>query len=177
MNKSLQVAKYVIADLLSAALAWTIFFSYRKWVVDHEVFNNLQTIFLDRKLYLGIVVIPFFWLILYIIIGTYRKIYRKSRLRELGQTLSITFIGVTFIFFSLLLDDVVISYRSYYKAFLILFLLHFLFTYSFRLFITSRTIHRIHRRIIGFPSIIVGSNENAVKIYKEIESEVVSSGN
>jgi exopolysaccharide biosynthesis polyprenyl glycosylphosphotransferase len=177
MNKHLQVAKYVSADLLTAALAWTIFFSYRKWVVDHEVFNNLQDIFLDRKLYLGIAIIPFFWLILYIIIGTYRKIYRKSRLKELGQTLSITFIGVIFIFFSLLLDDIVISYRSYYKAFIILFLLHFTLTYSFRLFITSRTIHKIHRRIIGFPSIIVGSNSNAVKIYNEIEAEVLSSGN
>ena len=177
MNKNLQVAKYVIADLLSAALAWTLFFAYRKWVVDHEVLNNLQYIFLDRKLYLGIAIIPFFWLILYIIIGTYRKIYRKSRLKELGQTLTITFIGVIFIFFSLLLDDIVISYRSYYKAFIILFLLHFILTYSFRLFITARTIHKIHRRIIGFPSIIVGSNGNAVKIYEEIESEVVSSGN
>ena len=177
MNKNLQVAKYVAADLFTAALAWTIFFSYRKWVVDHEVFNNLQDIFLDRKLYLGIAIIPFFWLILYIIIGTYRKIYRKSRLKELGQTLSITFIGVIFIFFSLLLDDIVISYRSYYKAFIILFLLHFLLTYSFRLFITSRTIHKIHRRIIGFPSIIIGSNSNAVNIYNEIEAEVLSSGN
>ncbi len=177
MNKHLQVAKYVAADLFTAALAWTIFFSYRKWVVDHEVFNNLQDIFLDRKLYLGIAIIPFFWLILYIIIGTYRKIYRKSRLKELGQTLSITFIGVIFIFFSLLLDDIVISYRSYYKAFIILFLLHFLLTYSFRLFITSRTIHKIHRRIIGFPSIIIGSNSNAVNIYNEIEAEVLSSGN
>jgi exopolysaccharide biosynthesis polyprenyl glycosylphosphotransferase len=177
MNKNLQVAKYVIADLFSAALAWTLFFAYRKWVVDHEVLNNLQDIFLDPKLYLGIAIIPFFWLILYIIIGTYRKIYRKSRLKELGQTLSITFIGVIFIFFSLLLDDIVISYRSYYKAFIILFLLHFTITYAFRLFITSRTIHRIHRRIIGFPSIIIGSNSNAVKIFKEIESEVLSSGN
>lgn len=177
MNKNLQVAKYVAADLLSAALAWTIFFSYRKWVVDHQVLNNLQDIFLDPKLYYGIIIIPFFWLILYIIIGTYRKIYRKSRLKELGQTLSITFIGVIFIFFSLLLDDVVISYKSYYKSFLILFLLHFFFTYTFRLFITSRTIHKIHRRIIGFPSLIVGSNSNALKIYKEIESEVMSSGN
>jgi hypothetical protein len=97
MNKNLQVAKYIAADFFTAALAWTIFFIYRKWVVDREVFNNLQEIFSDRNLYLGIAIIPFFWLILYIIIGTYRKIYRKSRLKELGQTLSITFIGVTFL--------------------------------------------------------------------------------
>lgn len=177
MNKNLQVAKYVIADLFTAALAWSIFFIYRKWVVAPEGLLNWQDIFLDSKLYYGIAIIPFFWLILYIIIGTYRKIYRKSRLKELGQTLSITFIGVIFIFFSLLLDDVVVSYRSYYKSFIILFLLHFLLTYSFRLFITSRTIHKVHKRIIGFPSIIVGSHQNAVAIFNEIENEELSSGN
>ncbi len=177
MNKNLQVTKYVIADLLSAAIAWTLFFIYRKYVVDPGVFQNPSVIFTDRKLYLGIAVIPLFWLTLYIIIGTYRKIYRKSRLKELSQTLSITFIGVIFIFFSIILDDIIVSYRSYYQSFLVLFLLHFFITYTFRLVLTTRTIHKIHRRVIGFPSIIVGSNTNAVKIFKEIEGEKVSSGN
>jgi exopolysaccharide biosynthesis polyprenyl glycosylphosphotransferase len=177
MNKSLQVAKYIFADLLSAALAWMLFFIYRKYSVNPDIFTNLGEVFFDRKLYLGIVVIPLFWLTLYIITGTYRKIYRKSRLKELGQTLSITFFGVLFIFFSLILDDVIISYKSYYQSFAILFLLHFTITYFFRLLITTTTIRKIHRRIIGFNSIIVGSNENAVNIFNEIENEELSSGN
>jgi len=177
MNKNLQVAKYVIADLLSAAIAWTIFFAYRKYNVDPLVFQHLDDIFSDRKLYDGIMIIPLFWLTLYIITGTYRKIYRKSRLKELGQTLSITFIGVIFIFFAIILDDVIISYTSYYRFFIILFLLHFIFTYMFRLGLTTTTIRRIHKRIIGFNSIIIGSNGNAVNIYNEIENEKVSSGN
>ncbi|MFU8843331.1 MAG: sugar transferase [Bacteroidales bacterium] len=177
MNKSLQVAKYVLADLLSAAIAWTLFFVYRKYAVDPEVFSDLQQIFSDHKLYLGMAIIPMFWLTLYIIIGTYRKIYRKSRLKELSQTLSITFIGVIFIFFSIILDDVVISYKSYFQSFVVLFLLHFLFTYSFRLFLTTRTIRKVHKRIIGFNSLIVGSNGNALRIFQEIEGEKLSSGN
>jgi len=177
MNKNLQVTKYILADLLSAAIAWTLFFVYRKYSVNHEVLQNLEEIFSDRKLYLGLAIIPFFWLTLYIIIGTYRKIYHKSRLKELSQTLSITFFGVIFIFFAIILDDVIISYRSYYQSFLILFLLHFVFTYSFRLIITTITIRKIHKRIIGFNSLIIGSNENAVKIFNEIENEELSSGN
>ncbi|MCF8378370.1 MAG: sugar transferase [Bacteroidales bacterium] len=177
MNRTLQVAKYIFADLLAAAIAWTLFFIYRKYIVDPSVINNLPEIFTDRKLYLGLAVIPFFWLTIYIIIGIYRKIYRKSRLKELGQTITITFFGVIIIFFSIILDDVIISYKSYYQSFIILFLLHFIITYSFRLFITTRTIRKIHKRIIGFNSIIVGSNGNAVKIFDEIESEEKSSGN
>jgi exopolysaccharide biosynthesis polyprenyl glycosylphosphotransferase len=177
MNKNLQVAKYITADFLSAAMAWMIFFIYRKYTIDPEVFRNLLEIFADDKIYFGIVIIPFFWLSLYIIIGTYRKIYRKSRLKELGQTLSITFFGVIFIFFAIILDDLIVSYKSYYQSFLVLFLLHFVFTYSFRLILTSATIRKIHRRLIGFNSIIIGGNGNALKIYKEIENEKVSSGN
>lgn len=177
MNKSLQVAKYIFADLFSAALAWMLFFMYRKYSMNPELFSNMGEVFSDRKFYLGIIVIPLFWLTLYIITGTYRKIFRKSRLKELGQTLSITFFGVIFIFFSLILDDAIVSYKSYYQSFAILFLLHFTITYFFRLMITTTTIRRIHKRIIGFNSIIVGSNENAVKIFDDIEHEELSSGN
>lgn len=177
MNKSLQVAKYVFFDLLSAALAWTIFFLYRKVQVDPKLFNHLKYVFTDPNFYLGILVIPMFWLMLYYIVGTYRKIYRKSRLKELSQTISITFFGVIIIFFAVILDDEIISYKSYYKSFLILFFLHFTLTYFFRLVITTRTIRKIHKRIIGFDTIIIGSSENAVKIYNDIENEEVSSGN
>mgnify|MGYP006279031787 CR=1 FL=1 len=177
MNRFKQVAKYVIADYFSAAIAWTLFFVYRKYSVNKDVFGNLEEIFGDTNLYLGILIIPFFWLILYVIVGTYRKIYRKSRLRELGQTLLISLIGVTFLFFSLILDDVIITYRSYYKSFLFLFSVHFFVTYTFRLIITTRTIHKIHNKIIGFNTLIIGSTEKAVSIYLDIEGQVVSSGN
>ncbi len=60
MNKRLQVIKYVIADVLAAALAWAFFFIFRKYVVDHQVFNHMSTIFMDPKLYLGELVIPIF---------------------------------------------------------------------------------------------------------------------
>ena len=177
MNRKLQVLKYVIADLLSAILAWSLFFTYRKYSVDPTIFSHLEDVFTDTKFYYGIVVIPLFWLILYVLIGTYRKIYRKSRLKELGVTFIITLIGVIFIFFSLLLDDVIISYKSYYKSFLVLFSLQFFITFLFRFTLSSITAHKIHNRMIGFNSIIVGSNGNAIALYEEMENQRKSSGN
>lgn len=176
MNKTKQVARYVVADFLSALIAWTLFFVYRKYSLNRDVLKNLEEILADEKLYYGILIIPLFWLSLYVIVGTYRKIFRKSRLRELGQTLLITLIGVTFLFFSLILDDQIQSYKSYYKSFLILYSLHFSFTYLFRLIITTRTIHKIHNRIIGFNTVLIGGNETAVQIYSEIEKQKISSG-
>jgi exopolysaccharide biosynthesis polyprenyl glycosylphosphotransferase len=177
MNKRIQVTSYVVADLLSAFIAWTLFFIYRKYVVDHAVFSHFDQLYLDRKLYLGLGLIPFFWLLLYIMIGTYRKIYRKARLREFAQTVLITFIGVTILFFALILDDIIINNKTYVQFYFALFFLHLFFTASFRFFLTSRTAYKIHHKIIGFNTIILGSNGNAVSIYDEIENQEKSSGN
>jgi len=177
MNRRLQVVKYIAADLISAFLAWLLFFIYRKYTVDHQTFLHIGQIFGDKNLYLGVVFIPFFWLILYVLIGTYRKIYRKARLREFGQTLLITFIGVTIIFFTLILDDIIISNKTYIQFFFALLLLHLFFTASFRFILTSRTAFKIHNKKLGFNTIIVGSNGNAVSIYEEIENQLRSSGN
>ena len=100
MNKTLQVTKYIIADLIAAILAWGAFFVYRKVSADPNVFDYPEVIFQDTNLLYGLVFIPVFWLCLYIMMGTYRRIYRKSRLRELGQTLLITIIGVIILFFA-----------------------------------------------------------------------------
>jgi len=177
MNRRLQVAKYVLADFISAAIAWSLFFIYRKYTIHPDILNNLEIIFNDRNFYIGIIIIPCFWLTFYILVGTYKNIYRKSRLRELGQTIIGTFIGVIFIFFALILDDVVISYKTYYQSFMVLYLLHFFFTYLFRLILTTSTVRRIHKKIIGFNTVIVGSSSNAINIYNEIESQIKSSGN
>ncbi len=177
MNKRVQVIRYVAADFLTAFLAWTLFFVYRKYAVDPGVFSHPGAILRDPNLYWGVTIIPVFWLILYTLIGTYRKIYRKARLREFGQTALISLIGVTLLFFSLILDDVIINQRTYVEFFLILFVLHLFFTGLARFILTSRTAYRIHHKIIGFNTIIIGSNGNAVSIYHEIENQEKSSGN
>ena len=177
MNKHLQVIKYVTADFCSAFIAWTLFFIYRKYAVDHNIFSHLDSIFLDRKLYYGITIIPLFWLILYTLIGTYRKIYRKARLREFAQTTLITLIGATILFFTLILDDVIINQHTYLEFFFILFFFHLFFTASLRFILSSRAAYKIHHKIIGFNTILIGSNGNAVSIYEEIENQEKSSGN
>jgi len=177
VNRQLQVTKYVFFDWLAALFAWSLFYIYRKYSEDTTVFSHLDTILDDRKLWLGIIIVPIFWLTLYTLIGSYRRIYRKARLKELGQTFFITLIGVTVIFFLLILDDIILTYRSYYQSFVSLFLLQFIFTYSFRLLITTVTVRRIHSGKIGFNTVIVGSNGNAVKVYNDITGQELSSGN
>jgi exopolysaccharide biosynthesis polyprenyl glycosylphosphotransferase len=179
MKRKLQVAKYVLADYIAAALAWSLFFIYRKYSVEPNVLGSINEVFQDRNFFIGIFLIPFFWLGMYTLVGTYssKKIFRKSRLRELSQTLLLTLIGVVIIFFALILDDIITSYKSYYQSFIVLFTLHFLLTFGFRLILTTQTVRRIHRKELGFNTLIVGSNGNAISIYQQLENQEVSSGN
>jgi len=177
MNKKIQVLKYVVSDMLSAAFAWILFFVFRKYHINPDIIDNPQLIFADRNLYIGLVFIIIFWLLLYFITGTYQKIFRKSRLKELGQTFLISLIGMIVIFFLFILDDKIISYTNYYLYFFIIFILHFTFTFLGRFILSSQTAYRIHNKIIGFNTLVIGSNGNATAIYNEIENQWKSSGN
>ena len=156
MNKKLQVTKYLALDWFAAVLAWGLFFLLRKLYENPEILSHFSVILNDKKFWYEIATIPVFWLLLYAVIGTYRRIYRKSRLKELEVSLVSVFFGVTIIFFTLVLDNQLKSYNNYYRLFILLFMLQFTFTYFFRLILTMQTVSKIHKGKIGFNTIIVG---------------------
>ncbi len=177
MNKNWQVAKYLIFDYLAAVVSWALFFIYRKAVIEPQRFGIDIPIEFTNRFLLGLLFIPAFWITVYYITGFYKNIYRRSRLLELGQTFFTSLSGVVVIFFALILDDFIQSYRNYYQLFFTLFALHFTFTYIFRLILTARTIRRIRNRKIGFNTLLIGSNAKAVKVYNEMMSQVRPAGN
>ena len=120
MNKNLQTAKYVLSDLFASAVSWVFFFIFRKKSIDNGTFEDMNSVFTNTNLYAGLIFVPLMWLILYYLQGTYQNVYRKSRLKELGQTIMISICGVIIIFFTLLLDDKVSTYRNYYISFCML---------------------------------------------------------
>jgi len=175
MNKTLQVVKYIIADLLAATIAWGIFYFYRKAQIESVLFGYVP-FQPDENFFIGITLLPILWVVVYALMGTYNDIYRKSRLKELGQTFIISLIGCLLIFFILLLDDTIISYKSYYSSCVTLFLLQFGITFTARFIITTFTSRKIKGRKIGFNTIIIGSSRKAVSLFNELESEVLSQG-
>jgi exopolysaccharide biosynthesis polyprenyl glycosylphosphotransferase len=177
MNKTLQVVKYVISDAIAAASAWTLFYAYRKVSVESVKFGVDVPVTYDNKFWEALAGITIFWLVFYAMTGTYRKIFRKSRLRELGQTVLHSMIGVLIIFFALLLDDTVIDYTTYYLTTFTLFGWHLLFTATGRMILSSITNSRIRNRKYGFNTILIGSNANALKLYSELENQKKSWGN
>lgn len=177
MNKHLQTFKYIFADYISAALAWTLFYAYRKFYIEPDKFGILPEKIFDSQFILGVAILPLCWILTYYLTGIYKNIFRKSRINEIAQTFTTSIIGVTFIFFTILLDDFVSSYKAYYKVFIVLFLLHFLITAIFRFILSSITIRKINKGIIGFNTVIIGSNQRALKLYEEITGSNKSTGN
>ncbi len=175
MNSKKQALKYIVSDWLMATIAWGTFFIYRKKRLDKADYL-LEEVLHDPKLHAGLLVIPFFWFCLYLLQGQYGNVYRKSRLKETGQTLLISAFGVIIIFFTLLLNDYKPSYNSYYKAITTLFFIHFSLTAISRFIITSQSAYKIHNRIIGFKTLIIGSDKKAVQIFNELEKMPKSMG-
>ncbi|MEA3451107.1 MAG: sugar transferase [Bacteroidota bacterium] len=167
---------YIISDFISSALAWTFFFIFRKIKIENQLFDDI-TLFSDNNFLLGIIIIPLFWIFLYFLFGYYTDTYRKSRLKEISKTFSITLLGVLVIFFKLILDDIINTYTDYYILVFTLLIIQFSFIYLPRLVITSIISYKIHSRKIGFPTLLIGANGKTIDIYNEISNMKTYPGN
>jgi exopolysaccharide biosynthesis polyprenyl glycosylphosphotransferase len=176
-KSTLQVSKYLAADVLSSGVAWTLFFFFRKAYLEPQKFGYEVPLEADKSLYLAWLFIPLFWVCLYAIGGNYTRIYRRNRTQELGKTLILSLIGVTVLFFLFVLDDTVASYHDYYISYGVLFLLHTGLNLPLRLILTSVTVKRVHDRKLGFKTLLVGGDEQAYRLYHELENLEQSQGN
>ena len=175
-RKRIGMIGYVFCDFVAAVVAWAIFFLYRKYVIeDFNAFSEFSS-HLDPKFWLGITVIPASWLVLYFLAGTYTDIYRKSRWAELSHTLLTSALGVTIIFFALLLDDYVNSYRDYYLSFLFLFTAQFGVTAIFRISMLTRAKRQLERGKVGYNALMIGARDQALQLFSYLTDRERSLG-
>ncbi|MEX0812596.1 MAG: sugar transferase [Chitinophagales bacterium] len=168
-NKKAAILFYFLSDFLAASLAWALLYCYRKiYVQGFSPETQLELIF-DQRFYLGIAFMPVFWILLYFVTGTYTDIYRKSRLGELYKTFLAALFGSIIIFFTLILnDDVSNDFFNYYRTLGVLFFLHFGFTLTGRMLILDNAKRKINKGKVGYNTLIIGSNEKATALYKDI---------
>lgn len=174
-RQHIDTRNYKIIDFVMAMLAWACFYAYRK-VISEEVSLD-HTVLHDENLYIGIIVIPIGWLLLYSIFDRYQDIYRLSRLATLGRTFLITFIGVFFLFFTLILDDVIQSYTTYIASFFALLAIHFSLTATARMVLLTKAKRRLKRGLVSYNTLIIGGNQKAIDLYEEINSLKLPTGN
>lgn len=175
-NQRKQRFLYILSDFIAAMAAWVLFFLFRKIHIEPQVFGTDVPITFGPRFWAGSISLPFAWILLYYFTGFYDNMFRRSRLDDFLQTLLSSLLGVVIIFFLLILDDTILDYTNYYSLFITLFLLHFIFVIIPRMIITSRMVAKVHKREIGFKTVMVGSNENAADVYLDIINQKKSNG-
>lgn len=161
------IRQLALLDYLSAALAWTIFWAYRHELLGSGgYFNTLHSLRLFD--YLSIfLIIPAGWLFLYLMSGTYFDLYRKSRLNEINRTLISCIIGSIAVALFVFAND---SSESSYiiKMTGRYLLIHTACTLIFRLLILNHVKNKLIKGKVGFNTLIIGGNDKAIDIYKQV---------
>jgi polysaccharide biosynthesis protein PslA len=168
-QKHIQPFWYALTDYITAACAWASFFFVRKGLLG-------QDFHVDTQFWLGILLIPFGWLALFALVGSYYSIYKKSRLVEFTTTFICCIIGSVVLFFFFLLDDAINDHSYFYLALALLFALHLFFIYSGRLLLLNRTKQQLMRGEVEFPALIVGNKEAAQRIFADTEKKLKEEG-
>ena len=165
-GKQISIAWYAVIDYIMAVLAWIIFYFIRKELIKEPITDAGQLL-TDTRFWLGVMFIPLGWLILFALVGSYHSLYKKSRLFEFTITLVCTLIGSVILFFAILIDDVKDNYYYYYVAFLGLVLIHLCFIFFGRWLLLNKVKKQLLSGQVYFNTLMIGSQDNAFKIYQE----------
>jgi exopolysaccharide biosynthesis polyprenyl glycosylphosphotransferase len=156
------LALYMLADYLSAALAWFFLWVYRQ----QAAFSF--THFSSKDCFFTLLLIPGLWMLFHLFSGAYFNPYRKSRVNEIYRTLIVTFFGTVLLYFPFIQNDAPVQLTYYYKTFLVYYALQFCLTGLFRLIHLSRIKAHINRERFGYNTLIIGGNQQAIKLYQDI---------
>ncbi len=166
--------RYVLGDVLASGAAWTTLYIFRKR------FLELAPAFLenwvpaqilgDGNFVVGLVFVPMFWVGLYGLAGMHSEPFRRHRSQEVGQVLWVSLLGALTLFFVLILDDQISTYTQYYQSLLVLLGAQVTSVLLVRLPMTTRTVKRVHRGEIAFNTLVVGCNEEATEMVREIRA-------
>ena len=168
-TKPIHIAWYVFSDFLMASLAWGIMYFLRKYFLGLTVSEDGE-LAIDDNFWLGITLVPLGWLILYTLVGSYRSLYKKSKLQEITTVFICSLIGTAFLYFTIILNDIQEdnkSYRYYYIAYFTLLGIHLLLTTIGRLIILNITEKQLRSGKIFFNTLMIGNDETAIKIYTD----------
>lgn len=177
MSVRRQRAAYIASDFVTLSVGWFIFNIVRYYSLPPEMNITLASMMLHDPIILtGQVLFPLMMVGLYWLSGYYNKVFFKSRLDEIANTLFISLTGTLIIYFVALIDDPFAERLRNYELMAILFGLLAVPCYVMRLIITCRAARRIQRREIAYNTLVVGTTRGAVKLASKLDSMPKSMG-
>lgn len=171
-GKKISMAWYAATDYLTASLAWLCYYVLRTSMQDDK---GAYPIAYESLFYIFIAV-PIGWLVLYTLAGTYNHLYKKSRFAEFTLTFVSTLFGSIVLFLVFVFNDPTQSSSYFYAAFGSLVLIHFVFTFLGRWIILNIVKRQLLNGQVIFNTLMAGSQENAMRIFKETEENLQDGG-
>ncbi|MBP6455748.1 MAG: sugar transferase [Chitinophagaceae bacterium] len=170
------IIHFLLSDFITAALSWIIFLVYRKNTNAALSFQEIISKFTIKEWQIIIIVIPIFWLIVYLFSGTYYNPYRKSRITEIYRTLISSMLGCIIIYFFIFLNDLTDEPTYYYKTFVNYLIVHFFITLLGRIIVLQQVKKNINSGKFSYASLMIGGNAEAIKVYKGIINNEIELG-
>lgn len=167
---------YMVADCIAASVAWFLFLLYRKNGLSYGLNSNLFSEIGTKDLWLGLLIVPVVWSIFHLFSGAYFNPYRKSRVTEVLRTLIISIIGVGVISAYAVFNDNSLGSNYYVKAYLGYLTFQFIITSILRTVVLGRIKRNINAGRFGYNTLVIGGNQHAVKLYKDIKENPVQLG-
>ncbi len=166
----------LLSDFGTAALSWIIFWAIRHKTLLQTNFGNAFTYMQPIDFLEGMVILPLAWVFLYYLSGTYFDLYRKSRINEIYRTFISCTIGSLLLAFALVSNDSN-EFSYFFTMSWRYFLIHTSITIVARMIILFGVKRRIVSGKVGFNTMIVGGNSQAIEIYKQISDNHKILGN
>lgn len=164
---------YVLIDIGLALLAWYLYFNY---LSNNGFFLNSNPELWMRLFLRGLAIISLSWFILNLLADQYKDVYRLSRWTVFSQTLALCFVLSLSIFFGLLIHRNLHFEGRYLSAFFRCWFYFVLLITGFRIGFLSFTSRRLKKGIVGFRTLIIGGDQRAVDLYRDISSLKFSLG-
>ena len=170
MNRNLQASKYIVADFVMSSVAWLLFnlVRYREIAV-HEGFADVWSFLLHSTSLWGQLLAPCGWVALFWLSGYYNKPFGKSRITELFSTFVTVSIGVVILFFTLILNDLPLSYQIYYDVFFALWGFQLVCVYTARFCITQAGKRKMKRGEWALRVLIIGTGPRARRVAADLD--------
>ncbi len=167
---------WIITDACTASVAWLLAFAYRYSALGKASFGDAWRLLLPRDWVWGLLVIPAGWLAWYTLSGTYFDPYRKSRLHEVNRTLLSCVLGCVVVSLLIFGDDAD-DFQYFIRSTGRYLLLHTALTLAARFIIMERLKRQLVLGQVGFNTLIIGGNQKAQDIYRQISESPVALGN
>lgn len=154
-------------DYIAALVAWVTFWAYRHSLLGKSDFWHAWEIFMPRDYLAALVLIPFGWLFLYMLSGTYFDLYRKSRLNEINRTLISCILGCIAVSLMIFANDAK-DYSYFIRMTGRYLFIHTAITLIVRMLILNRVKKNLIKGKVGFNTLMIGGNQKAIDVYKRV---------